>query len=161
MIADRNQDFLLFAYDKGSAEYPIWLLAEQLKILDKFNFVPFQQEAEPLLLHGDLYIHIVPASRVNYRSLEAMGRGLAIVTIPNHSADYLIDGQTCWIVGPQTPEAWRDVLLELMQDRHKAAAIARRGQQFVRERHSMARTLEQFGSICRQATGMAIPLGRI
>ena len=88
-----------------------------------------------------------------------MGRGLAIVSCANHGADYLVDGQTCRVVGPQTPEAWRDVLLELILDRPKAVAMARRGQQFVRERHTMARTLEQFGSICRQVSGMAIPLG--
>ncbi len=159
-MADRKYEFLLFAYDRGTAEYPIWRLAEELQLLDRVSFVPFQQEAEPLLLHGDLYIHIVPSSRVQYRALEAMGRGLAVVTCANHSADHLIDGQTCQIVGPQTPEAWCDALVALLEDRGRAVAIARRGQQHIRERHSMARTLEQFGSICRQAAGVAIPLAR-
>jgi hypothetical protein len=107
-----------------------------------------------------LYIHILPGTRVQYRTLEAMGRGLAVVTCPNHGADHLMDGQTCRVVGPQTPEAWRDALLDMTHDRGKAAAMARRGQQYVREEHSMGRTLEQFGSICRQAAGVAIPLGR-
>jgi glycosyltransferase involved in cell wall biosynthesis len=160
MIADAGHDFLLFAYDTGPAEYPIWLFAEKLGLLERMSFVPFQQNAEPLLLHGDLYIHVIPSSRVQYRSLEAMGRGLAIVTCANHGADYLMDGETCRIVGPQTAEAWRDALLELILDRQKTAGIARQGQQFVRERHSMGRTLEQFGSICRQTAGMAIPLSR-
>jgi glycosyltransferase involved in cell wall biosynthesis len=159
MIADAGHEFLLFAYDQGPAEHPIWLFAEKLGLLERMSFVPFQQDAEPLLLHGDLYIHVVPASRVQYRTLEAMGRGLCLVTCANHAADYLTDGQTCRVVGPQTPEAWREVLLELILDRPKAIALARRGQQFVRERHSMGRTLEQFGSICRQAAGVAIPLG--
>jgi glycosyltransferase involved in cell wall biosynthesis len=159
-LADRRDDFLVFAYDQGSAEYPIWLMAERLNLLDRFNFVPFQQDAEPLLLHGDLYIHIVPSARVQYRTLEAMGRGLAIVTCPNHGADHLIDGETCRIVGPQTPEAWCKALQDLVEDRPRTAAIARRGQQYVQEHHSMARTLEQFGSICRQAAGMAIPMTR-
>ncbi|HUO07115.1 MAG TPA: glycosyltransferase family 4 protein [Phycisphaerae bacterium] len=159
MLADEGQEFLLFAYDTGKEEYPIWQMAEKMKLLEHLSFVPFQQDAEPLLLHGDLYIHILPTTRVQYRTLEAMARGLSIVTCPNHGADYLIDGQTCRVVGPQTPEAWRDVLLELTRDRAKAAGIARRGQQLMRERHSMGRTLEQFGSICRQAAGMAIPLG--
>lgn len=157
-MVDRGLEFLLFAYDKGSAEYPIWRMAEEMKILEQMSFVPFQQDAEPLLLHGDLYIHILPSSRVQYRCLEAMGRGLAVVTCPNHSADYLVDGQTCRVVGPQTPEAWAAVFEELLKDRAKAVAIARRGQQHVRENHSLGRTLEQFGSICRQAAGVAIPL---
>ena len=159
-MADRRHEFLVFANDRGTAEYPIWRLAEELQLLDRVSFVPFQQEAEPLLLHGDLYIHVVPSSRVQYRALEAMGRGLAVVTCANHSADHLIDGQTCQIVGPQTPEAWCDALVALLEDRGRAVAIARRGQQHIRERHSMARTLEQFGSICRQAAGVAIPLAR-
>jgi len=157
-LADGGAEYLLFAYDQGPAEHPIWLFAEKIGMLDRMSFVPFQQDAEPLLLHGDLYIHIAPSSRVQYRSLEAMGRGLTVVTCANHGADYLIDGETCRIVGPQTPEAWRDALRELILDRPKAAAIARRGQQFVRERHTMGRMLEQFGWVCRQAAGMAIPL---
>ncbi|MGN6368268.1 MAG: glycosyltransferase family 4 protein [Phycisphaerae bacterium] len=159
MMAEEGQEFLLFAYDTGKEEYAIWQMAEKMKLLEHLSFVPFQQDAEPLLLHGDLYIHVLPTTRVQYRTLEAMARGLAVVTCPNHGADYLIDGQTCRIVGPQTAESWRDVLLEMTRDRAKGAAIARRGQQHVRERHSMARTLEQFGSICRQAAGMAIPMG--
>ncbi len=159
MLADEGMEFLLFAYDTGAAEHPIWLFAERLGLLERMSFVPFQQDAEPLLLHGDLYIHVAPSSRVQYRSLEAMGRGLAVVTCANHGADYLLDGETCRIVGPQTPEAWRDALRDLILNRPKAATIARRGQQFVRERHTMGRTLEQFGLVCRQVAGMAIPLG--
>jgi glycosyltransferase involved in cell wall biosynthesis len=154
-----GQEFLLFAYDKGPDEYPIWRHAEKLGLLERMSFVPFQQNAEPLLLHGDLYIHIIPSTRVQYRTLEAMGRGLAIVTGPNHGADYLVDGQTCRIVGPQTAEAWRDALTELITDRKKAIGLARQGQEYVRHHHSLHRTLEQFGSICRQIAGMAIPLG--
>ncbi len=147
-----------FAFDTGKQEYPIWQLAEQLKLLDRVSFVPFQQEAEPLLLHGDLYIHVLSTTRVQYRTLEAMGRGLAVVTRPNHGSDYLIDGQTCRLVETQTPEAWRNVLLDMIRDRPKTAAIARRGQQHIHAQHSMARMLEQFGSICRQSAGLAIPM---
>jgi glycosyltransferase involved in cell wall biosynthesis len=160
MMADQAEEYLLFAYDTGREEYAIWQQAKNLGVLDRVSFVPFQQDAEPLMLHGDLYIHILPMTRVQYRTLEAMGRGLAVVTCPNHGADYLNDGQTCRVVGPQTAEAWRDTLTELTRDRPKATAIARRGQQYVRENHSMGRTIEQFSSICRQAAGMAIPLAR-
>ncbi len=160
-----GEEFLLFAYDTGKEEYAIWQLAEELKLLDRLSFVPFQQDAEPLLLHGDLYIHVLPSTRVQYRTLEAMGRGLAVVTGPNHGADYLVDGQTCRIVDGQvggggipTAEAWRDTLRSMMNERSKTAAIARRGQQHIRERHSMGRMLEQFSSICRQAAGVSIPL---
>lgn len=158
MMVDEGHAFLLFAYDTGREEYNIWQLAEQLNLLERLSFVPFQQDAEPLLLHGDLYIHVLPSSRVQYRTLEAMARGLAVVTCANHGADYLRDGETARIVGPQTPEAWRDALLELIVDRPKATGLARRAQQWVRERHSMGRTIEQFGSVCRQAAGVAIPL---
>ncbi len=158
MIADAGHDFLLFAYDTGKEEYNIWQLAESLKLLDRLSFVPFQQDAEPLLMHGDVYIHVLPSSRVHYRTLEAMARGLAVVTCANHGADYLHDNQTARIVGPQTAEAWRDALLQVLTDHARTTQLAKRGQQFVRENHSMGRTLEQFGSICRQAAGLALPL---
>ncbi len=44
-IADEGEEFLLFAYDQGREEHPIWKLAERLDLLDKVSFVPFQQDA--------------------------------------------------------------------------------------------------------------------
>lgn len=162
-IADDGLEFLLFAYDQGHQEHPIWQLAERLDLLDRISFVPFQLDAEPLLLHGDLYLHVLPTSRVQYRTLEALGRGLAVVTCPNPGADYLVDGQTCRIVragagDAGSAEAWREVLHEMITDRLKAAHIARRGQQMVRDRHEITRTLSQFTSVCRQAAGTPLRL---
>jgi glycosyltransferase involved in cell wall biosynthesis len=158
-LADASEEFLLFAYDTGKEEYAIWQLAEELKLLDRLSFVPFQQDAEPLLLHGDLYIHVLPSTRVQYRTLEAMGRGLAVVTSPNPGADYLLDTHTCRIIeSTNTPDPWRAALHDLMADRPKTAAIARRGQQHIRDHHSMGRMLEQLTSISRQAAGISLPL---
>ena len=155
-MADANLDYMLFAYDTGSEEYAIWRDVEKLKLLDRVSFVPFHQDAEPLLLHGDLYLHVLSQPRVGYRTLEAMGKGLVVVSAPNQGADYLIDHETCRIVYDQTAEAWLTVLTELVQDRAKATAMARRAQQHVREKHSMIRTIIQFTSLCRQVSGAPI-----
>jgi glycosyltransferase involved in cell wall biosynthesis len=157
-LTDDGLDFMLFTYDQGAQEHPIWQLAQKIDILDRIGFVPFQQDAEPLLLHGDLYLHVLPTSRVQYRTLEAMGRGLAIVTRPNHAADFLVDGQTCRIVAEPTAENWRVVLQELILDRAKAAGIARRGQQYVREHHAMSESIGQFITLCRRAAGTPLRL---
>ena len=67
-VTDEGQEFLLFAYDQGRQEHPIWQLAQRLDLLDRVSFVPFQQDAEPLLLHGDLYLHVLPTNRSNRSS---------------------------------------------------------------------------------------------
>ncbi|MEI8195130.1 MAG: glycosyltransferase, partial [Phycisphaerae bacterium] len=157
-LTDDGLEFMLFTYDRGAQEHPIWQLAQKLDLLDRVSFVPFHVDAEPLLLHGDLYLHVLPSSRVQYRTLEAMARGLAVVTRPNHGADFLLDGQTCRLVNEPTAEGWRVVLQELILDRSKAAGIARRGQQLVRDRHAMTATMSQFTSLCRQAAGTPIKL---
>lgn len=161
-IADEGLDFLLFAYDTGRLEHPIWQLAQRLHLLDRISFVPFQQEAEPLLLHGDLYLHVLSGSRVRYRTLDAMGRGLTVVTVNNPGADYLHDHQTCRIVpgdgGVPTEAAWRHVLMELLQDKQQAITLARKGQSYVREHHPMSRMLTQFITVCRQAAGTPLVL---
>ena len=157
-LADAGHDFLLFAFDTGQQEHPIWKLVERLHLLDRISFVPFHHEAEPLLLHGDLYLHVLPTSRVQYRTLEAMGRGLAVVTCPNSGADYLADGQTCRMVRNSTAEAWRDALAELLSNPAQAVALARQAQQLMRERHAMAGAIAQVASICHQAAGTPIKL---
>lgn len=159
MLADAAVEYLLFAYDTGRDEYAIWRQAERMNLLDRLSFVPFHQDAEPLLLHGDLYLHVLPQARVQYRTLEAMGRGLAVVGVPNHAADYLLDGQTCRLIREAAADAWRDALADLIANRPKAIDLARHGQQLVRERHSMMDTLTQFVSLCRQVSG--VPLGSI
>lgn len=157
-LTDDGLDFMLFTYDRGAQEHPIWQLAQKLDLLDRVSFVPFHVDAEPLLLHGDLYLHVLPSSRVQYRTLEAMARGLAVVTRPNHGVDFLVDGQTCRLVNEPTAEGWRVVLQELILDRSKAAGIARRGQHLVRERHAMTAIMTQFTSLCRQAAGTPLKL---
>ncbi len=158
MLADEGIDFWLFAYDTGVQEHPIWQLAEQLKLLDCIGFVPFHHEAEPLLLQGDLYLHVLPSTRVQYRTLEAMGRGLTVIAPPNPAADYLIDQQTGRIMIHATAEGWHKVLRDLITDRSKAIALARKGQQLTRERHSMSQMIEQFTTLCRQTAGTPIPM---
>ena len=158
LLADHGVDYLLFAYDTGRDEYAIWQEAERLLLLDRLSFVPFQQDAEPLLLHGDLYLHILPASRVSYRTLEAMGRGLAPVAALNVAADYLLPHETARLVLDQTAEAWRDALGDLIANRAKTIGLARRAQQHVREHHSMIRTITQFTSLCRQVIGAPIAI---
>jgi glycosyltransferase involved in cell wall biosynthesis len=155
-LADANRDYLLFAYDTGSDEYAIWRDVERLGILDRVSFVPFHQDAEPLLLHGDLYIHALASPRVQYRTLEAMGKGLAVVSAPNQGADYLVDRQTCRIVHDRTPEAWASVLTDMIQDRAATTQLARRAQQHIRDHHSMIRTITQFASLCRQVSGVPL-----
>lgn len=158
LLTDDGLEFMLFAYDRGAQEHPIWQLAQKLDLLDRVGFVPFQVDAEPLLLHGDLYLHVLPSSRVQYCTLEAMARGLTVVTRPNHAADFLVDGQTCRMVKEPTAEGWRQILQELILDRAKAAGIARRGQQHVREKHLMTDTVTQFTSLCHHAAGTPIKL---
>ena len=82
---------MLFAYDTGSAEHPIWMMAEKLGLLERMSFVPFQQDAEPLLLDGDLYIHIVPTTRVQYRTLEA-----STVDLDLYAADRAVTRWRSW-----------------------------------------------------------------
>ena len=43
MLVQAGHDFLLFAYDTGKEEYNIWQMAEELRLLDRLSFVPFQQ----------------------------------------------------------------------------------------------------------------------
>jgi glycosyltransferase involved in cell wall biosynthesis len=161
-LADGGTDFLLFAYDTGREEHPIWQLASRLDLLDRMSFVPFQQEAEPLLLHGDLYLHVLPSSRVQYRTLEAMAKGLAVVTCQNHAADYLVDNQTCRVVPGEVSrpnaDAWYAILNEMIHDRAKGLGIAKRGQQLMRDRHPMSRTILQLAGVCRQAAGTPLRL---
>jgi glycosyltransferase involved in cell wall biosynthesis len=159
LLADEGIEYMLFAYDTGTDEYNIWRDVERLGLLDRISFVPFQQDAEPLLLHGDLYLHAIPRPRVGYRTLEAMGKGLLPVSVVNQAADYLIDNQTCRIVHEPTAEGWRSVLKELIVNRQSTIQMARRAQAHVREHHSMIRSITQFASLARQVSGA--PLGMV
>lgn len=158
-LADEQIDFWLFAYDTGPQDHPIWQLAEQLRLLDCIGFVPFHHEAEPLLLQGDLYLHVLPSTRVQYRTLEAMARGLVVIMPPNKAADYVVDRQTGRTLPQSTAEGWYEVLRELISNRAGAIALARQGQQLTRDQHSMTRMTEQFTTLCRQVAGTPIPLG--
>ncbi len=157
-LSEAGHDFLFFAFDTGKDEHAIWKFAEKLKLLDRITFVPYRHNAENLLLNADFYVHVIPDNRFEYRTLEAMARGLTIVSRPNMAADYLLDQQTCRIVPDAGAEAWHQVLLDLLTDRVRAVQLGRRGQQMMRERHGITNMITQVTGICRQSAGIPIPL---
>ncbi|MEI7767319.1 MAG: glycosyltransferase family 4 protein [Phycisphaerae bacterium] len=156
VMVRQEREFLLFAYDTGLKEHPIWQLAAKKNLLNHISFVPYQQDAELLMLHGDIYLHALPGTRVLYRSLEAMAHGLAVVGAENHAADHLIEGQTWRRIGQLDGATWANCLTFLLDHRDQALAQARAGQAYIHAHHSMAAMLERFVGLARHAAGMPL-----
>ncbi len=156
-VADATHDFLIFLYDSGPDKHAIWKLTQSLELLDRVSFVPYRNDCESLLLHGDFYLQAVESSRLNYIVLQAMARGMPVLCRPSEAADFCMDGQTCRIIAHGSREEWRHAMISALTQTEPLRRMSHAALQRLRQHHSMSDMLAQLVGHCRRAVAMPIP----
>lgn len=156
-VADARHDFLIFLYDSGPDKHAIWKLTQSLELLDRVSFVPYRNDCESLLLHGDFYLQATESSRLNYLVLQAMARGMPVLSRPSAAADFCTDGQTCRIIAHGSREEWRDALIGALTQKESSRRMSQAALQRLRQHHSMSDMLSLLVAHCRRAVAAPIP----
>ncbi len=156
-VADAMHDFLLFLYDSGPDKHAIWKLTQRLELLDRVSFVPYRNDCESLLLHGDFYLQAVESSRLNYIVLQAMARGMPVLCRPSEAADFCMNDQTCRIIARGSREEWRDAMIGALTQTERLRHMSHAALQRLRQHHSMSDMLARLIGYCRRAVAEPIP----
>ncbi len=156
-VADARHDFLIFLYDSGPDKHAIWKLTQSLELLDRVSFVPYRNDCESLLLHGDFYLQAAGSSRLNYVVLQAMARGMPVLCRPSAAADFCMDGQTCRIIADGSREEWRNALIGALTQTEPLRRMSHNALQRLRQHHTMSDMLSQLVAHCRRAVAAPIP----
>lgn len=146
----------LFFFDSQSEnQHQIWRAANRAGLGPNLSMVPRRLGHREMLLKADLLIHPQPQGKSRTLTLQAMGHGLPVLAAADPWLDYLIDGQTAWLIEP-TPEAYRDKLMDIVANPHKGRALGESAQQWIKEGRLASDMIDRTLSVYRAVSGEAI-----
>ncbi|MEE9212173.1 MAG: glycosyltransferase, partial [Phycisphaeraceae bacterium] len=140
----------------GSDQHQLWQAARRLDLLSNLSLIPRRLGHRELLLRADVLIHPQALARSRSLTLRAMAHGLPVLARQDRWLDYLIDGQTAWVVDRCKPEPWGELIRRLLDDPQAASTLGRGARQWVQQHRLAATQVEQMRQLYRRATGESL-----
>lgn len=134
----------------GAERPTIEAAGEALGIRPSLRFLGVRHDVPALLALSDVYVHASLEEGYSNALLEAMAAGLPVVaTAVGGNVEAVRDGVSGLLVPPADATALAAGMLQLLRDRHSAAAMGSRARRFVRERHDMNTVVRQYEAVYR------------
>ena len=153
LAQDPNAQFFLDGM--GSDQQQIWQCAKRYKLLANMSLVPRRLGHRELLLHADFLIQPQSLGRTRSLTLHAMAHGIPVLAMQDPWLDYLIEGQTAWLVEQRDTDQWAKLLCRYISDPQAAQNLGLEARQWVRENRLAAmevdHTLQLYRRICGEA----------
>lgn len=154
ILADYPQ--LQLFMDGIGSQHQLWQAARRFGLLGNMSFVPRRLGHRELLLRADVLIHPQALGRVRSLTLQAMAAGMTVVARADPWVDYLIDGQTAWLIDASRPELWAQRLRKLLDDVHAARQLGLEARQWIGQHYPAVRHVDQTHMLYRRVTGESI-----
>ena len=131
-------EFMAVIVGGGRAERQLWKLLDALGLLKIVTIVPNQLSWLSVLAAADIFIQPRPNYAFNPVLLQAMSIGAAVAACAGGVDDLIIDEQTAVVFDPNDEMSIMRTLQRLLDRREFARQIAKNGQQYLRENHSVS-----------------------
>lgn len=143
LLKDRGTNPLLFLWGEGPLEGAHRAYVKQHELSAQVTFARPIGEAVDAMDGADILVHTETQRAICMDVLQAMGRGLAVVSPIDVGCDSTSPGKTAFAWDPTTAETLADVLQRVIQDRDGARDMAQRGVDHIRAQHSVSGMAEQ------------------
>lgn len=141
--------FVLIGEDRGMLEQ-LKERARSLGISDGVLFLGQRLDVPELLGAADILALSSHEEGFSNVILEAMASGLPVVaTDVGGNIEAVIHGVTGWLVPPKKPAAMADGVLDLLNDKERAARWGKRGQDRVKESFTVEKMVEKHEALYR------------
>lgn len=139
-----------FFFESRSADqHGLWRAGARAGLLQHMSLVPPQIPREQFLLHADALLQPQAAGRSSVMTLLAMASGVPVIALADPVLDYLIDGQTAWVVDQAEEHRWTARLEQLDAEPGQLAALLETARQWCRKRHLVSHRVAQVISVYR------------
>jgi glycosyltransferase involved in cell wall biosynthesis len=160
LLRKRECDVVAFLLGHGRQELSLRRLTRELKISSRVTFANPLGDVEQAINSADIFVHPAEDTFFTADGLQAMGAGVAVVTLANAVCDYYRHGETAIVCEKSTPEALADAIQELVSAPQEARRIATAGAEYVRTQHAMSgmadRTAAAYRRLALNRTTFAI-----
>lgn len=138
----------------GSLRLTLNKQARDLGVEDIVYFLGFREDVPRILASLDLFVLSSHLEGMGTSLLDAMASRLPIVaTRTGGIPEVVIDGETGLLVPPHNPVSLARAILDLYQDRERAARMARKGCQAVHHKYSAESMAEKVIELYEQCAG--------
>jgi len=147
ILRNREITALLFLWGEGPMEGEYRDYVRKNALAAQVTFAHPIGEAVDAMNGADVFVHTETRRAICMDALQAMGRGLAVIAPSQIGCDSLIADKTMFGWTPQTAVGLADVLQRVIQDRHAARAMAKRGLEHIRAHHTVSGMAERVASL--------------
>lgn len=141
---------MFFLLGQGSQESALRRQARQREVSATVIFAQPGGDALSVMTSADVFVR--PADRGAFYAdgLQAMGAGLAVVSVPDSTGDHFRDRETALICEDSSAKALAEGIEEILQDRSLGQRLAASALDYVRANHSMSAMAERTAALYRQ-----------
>ena len=157
-VVDQRPLTQFFFDGQAADQHYLWQAARRHNLLSNISLVPRRLGPQRLLMGADVLIQPQPLGRSRSLTLQAMAEGIPIIAASDPAVDYLIDGETAWVLDHPTADGWQQALARLTSEPDAVATLIERARAHVARRHLVSHRVTQFIKTYRVLTNEMIPL---
>jgi glycosyltransferase involved in cell wall biosynthesis len=158
LVARRSPAFRLEIAGGGRCLPELQALAAQCGVAEQVRFLGEVWDVPDLLARASLFVLPSLSEGMSLTLLEAMARGLPVVTTAvGGSPEVVVDGQTGFLVPPAAPEALAEKLLLLLSRPDLGGPMGLAGRRRVEEHFSTQAMLSQYERLYDRLVRRAAP----
>lgn len=150
IVQKRGRKAMFFLLGRGPFESYLRKRASDLNVLSTVTFARLCGDSFEAASSADIFVHPGAWRSTYVDALQAMGAGLAVASVADPSADFLIPGETARVCEGNTSLELADAIDDLLADRPMAQRMATHAQEFVRKNHSMSTMADKTAAVYRR-----------
>ena len=143
--------FFLDASEKDT--HPIWRLARDMNLLKNISMTPHRLGHREIEMSADAIIHPQATGMSRSMTLQAMAHAVPVLAKEDPWIDYLIDGETAWLVREANVTNWEVLLRRVIEDPDAAMAIGMKARMWVGRDHLASQQVADVLKLYKQVTG--------
>ena len=140
-LAIEGYEFILGIIGTGPAEAKIHELVSALGLSQRVTVVGNIRSLRPVFAEADIFIQPRPNTDTNSHLLEAMSVGMVVAAAGEGSNNILIDNKTAVLFESDDELNIYSCLQNLLDKRDVAKRIAKEGQKYLRENHTVSKMI--------------------
>jgi glycosyltransferase involved in cell wall biosynthesis len=136
---------LLLLAGQGELEQPLKAEAARLAVGEHVRFLGLRGDVPVILSLLDAFVLPSQSEGLSMALLEAMAAGKpTVATRVGGTPEVVVDGETGYLVEPESPESISERIVRLLRDKPQVARMGERARRRVHEKFSFSATVEQY-----------------
>ncbi len=149
-LRKREHAFMLFLLGAGRQESVLRRMIHERKLLSCVTFAHPVEGLNQILQNADIFVRPSKATAFTDDGLQAMGAGMAVVTLASSICDHFRNGETAVICEKAEAEPLANTIEQLLRDRSGTRHLATSAREYVRTHHTISRMAECTADVYRK-----------